>query len=284
MIPLINALPYERELEYFSPSSLAQFEADPVGFYLQRLGPPEFAPPREPQGFAAARGEAFDAAIKALIEDSEPDYSGVDPIPERDLAISEGARGAAYYVECGALEAARKDRPLKSVRSDIYGVAPGTDIPLRGKIDLVQCVRARSWRYMPLDWKTTGASSPNRGYAMHYGTTASGREVSSPHVDSRQPMESLNGRWADQLAIYHWLLGGGPHNAPVAVDQVCYLPNGALRVAQYRTLVSRRHQLALVNRLARAWHAVHERRVVPPELASGGIEMLLALPKTGGVW
>ena len=60
-------IPYIRQLAYFSPSSFQQFQDDRVGFYLQRLGPPEFVPVAEEEGFPAAVGTAFDAVIKAII-------------------------------------------------------------------------------------------------------------------------------------------------------------------------------------------------------------------------
>jgi hypothetical protein len=279
-----NPLPYARQPDYLSPSALKQLENDPAGFYLQRLAPDEFKQPREPQGFPAARGEAFDASTKAMLEGTEPDFSGIDKSDRRDEAIAAGLAGRDAYVKCGAYGLLKADplangRSVVSVRSDIRGFIPGTEVPLRGKVDLAH---AQDGKLQPLDWKTTGNPSPNKGFVRHWGTTPGGKEVKSPHKDWGLPMEAINPAWADQLAVYHWLLGNGIEAAAVGIDLVCYQADGSVRIAQYRATVSAEWQLALRGRMVKAWDQIHEGTVVPQELASAGIEFLLSLP--GSTW
>jgi len=61
------SLPYVRSVNFLSPSSLREIEKDPIKFYLKRLGPPQYAPSKEPQTGPMAVGTVFDAHVKTFL-------------------------------------------------------------------------------------------------------------------------------------------------------------------------------------------------------------------------
>jgi len=127
-------LAYTREPVYLSPSSFLQFDGDPLTFYIERLGPRDLRPAREQQGFAAGVGTAFDEWIKAGWEGVAPDFAGVE-CAEPARAIDLGVQVGLVYVESGAWGMLQSEGQIVGMESDLYGVIPGTDVPIRGKLD-----------------------------------------------------------------------------------------------------------------------------------------------------
>ena len=278
-------IPYERQIEYLSPSSLSQFEEDPLAFYFQRLGPIEYRPERDPQTYPMAVGSAFDALVKWRIAQR----NGLDcPTPKemirenvvtpdrREEAILFGRGLADFYEECGALDDLA-DTTSVEVLCDVATV-PGTGkfgVPIKGEIDAVRGAVVH-------DWKVTGAGSsyarsPNPGYVGLWDSRCPAIKFKA-HPRAWEPFEHLNAKWATQCVMYHWMLGRGI-DAPLAVsiDQVVCAPDGRVRVAQYRGDVSVEFQLAVKDRLSGAWQAISQQSVVASDLAAVGVETLRRL-------
>ena len=85
-------------------------------------------------------------------------------------------------------------------------------------------------------------------------------------------MESVSIDWADQLAMYGWMMGEeiGNEDVIVCIDQIVAKAAGKqglksgdplLRIANHRTRVSKQHQIALVERITLMWNAIHENHV-----------------------
>ena len=268
-------LPYVRTVEYLSPSSLRMLEEEPVEFYRRRCGPKDDMPDREPQGYPAAVGSAFDAVVKSLIAvDLGLPCPKLKPMlkekiendTHRKQAISEGLRLGAAYVACGAMDALKRD--------GITAIEPGEcikkvfGIPVRGDLDAI--LRDA----VPADWKVIGSGapgtrSPTQGYARLWTTKKPGLDM-GPHKKHGAPLEKYQESWATQLTMYGWLLGW-PVKLPMeyAVDEVVVGNMGHVRVAQHRGTISTDFQRSLRARLKAAWKRIVTEKVVPDVIGAG---------------
>lgn len=262
-------IPYVRDVSYVSPSSLAQFETDSVGFYLQRLGPLDMRPERETT-FAMEVGTGFDffakEATRALLGFA---HTARQANPLAMMRATVFWRG---YVTSGAFNAFLD---LDPVALDVTpGVVERWGVPIRGELD------AQLRGPAVFDWKTTGAesktgASPKPGYSSLFDSREPGDR--GPHKKGVLPLEKVDERWASQAGIYHWLQGGGMEEPRVVFDYVCPWPlktdtglASAIRVARYDTHISLAFMYRLRKRLRDCWAAIQERRVVDPrELGMG---------------
>lgn len=270
-------LPYVRTVEYLSPSSLRLLETSPVEFYLRRCGPDETKPARDPQGFPAAVGSAFDAYVKRLVAN---ELSLKCPNTKRMLkdkvethkkeAIAEGLRLSTLYVESGAFAALLKDGITKIEPGE--NIKKFSGVPVRGDLDAVvrKCV--------PMDWKVAGAGrpgtrSPTQGFARLWDTKKPGVDLGS-HRRCGESLEVFQEDWARQMVMYGWLLGW-PFKKPIpleyAIDEVLVGKPPRIRVAQHRGTISVKFQKSLQRRLLRAWRLIQEERIVPAAEAQGGL-------------
>ena len=268
------SLPYVRDLEYVSPSSLNEFERDPVGFYFKRLGPIESRPAREPQSFPAAVGTAFDAFVKTAVTEEEgiPSpllNSMLDGVA--DNAIPMGFQLYLDYSKCGGYDQFLDLEP-SSLEVETDAVVPGTEIPIFGYLD-AQVSGKRAF-----DWKVTssgrpGGMSPNKGYNACIDSRSG---ITRTHKLAGSCLETLNERWATQLTMYTWMLRGeiGPFGG--CIDQIVVCP-GYIRLAQFRAPVSVAFQHKVKQRILSMWTACQEERVVPCEMADLGYDTLGAL-------
>jgi hypothetical protein len=251
--------PHVRTVEYLSPSSLRQIEEAPIEFYFRRLGPPEMVPPLEEQGFPAAVGSAFDAHIKAFVGRCPPLTKLLETVTcERERAIKMGKELCDSYVQAGALMGAKIT--AVEIRPEVR-MAPGTSVPILGYLDAI------IGRRTVLDWKVSGAGapgtrSPHKGYARLWDTAVPWI-AGAPHDLCGIPFEEINAAWATQLTIYGWLLGKPIRRTTAAIDELCVGRDGRLRVAQFRTHITKEFQIAVRDRLVAAWNRIQEERVVP---------------------
>lgn len=279
-------LPYVRKPEYLSPSSLSAFERNPLEFYFNRCGPPEYRPPRLPQTFPMAVGSAFDAHVKrGLAEEigckcptlEELITRSVEPrADERQVAIQKGRDLYLYYRKCGAFDDLVKEAHWLEVELEPGTQhVPGTDkllmgrqvagVPIMGRPDAM-IIRNEHPRRTILDWKVTGAgsgASPHPGYNKLY-------DLKDPswaqHSRCGEPMDTLNPHWATQLAMYSWLMRPGSarsegfQDVHVAIDQVV-CSEKKIRVATFRTHVTAEFQQDLRTRLAYAWQKIQDEKV-----------------------
>lgn len=261
--------PYVRRLNYLSYSSLKHFEKDPVGFYLERLGPFETRPPREPSQypFSSSVGSAFDGLIKLAlrglvgIETDTPTRALERVDYERDKSLAMAGQMLALYAGSGALGWLLLEGPL-AVEQRIDGPIDG--VPCRVQIDCV--LRGK----VVLDWKTAGANnpasgppSPTPGYVRLFDSREAPMEPPKAHKKAGINFEEIDEEWATQLVFGQELIGGPP---AAGIDQLIVLPEGHLRVAQFRGVVGDTFRADVRARIKKAWSAIEEERVVPEGL------------------
>lgn len=265
------SLPYVRTVEYLSPSSLYELEETPLDFYLHRLGPEEFKRKTE-QTYPMAVGSAFDQEIKRRLGTVVPDQVSTTDRPGEARTL--GITLAERYCASEAFAHLQRERPTIGTR--LHGEAWG--VPISGEPDLFLRPRANRGQVLA-DWKVTSANrpgemSPNKGYRRLFNT-GEPEKVFGPHELCDEPLEVLNEKWATQLAIYGWLIHGPVIRARrVAIDQLVVWREGHVRIAQFRTVVSAAWQRKVRDRLQAAWTLIQEERVVPRDIAEGGVEFV----------
>lgn len=241
-------------------------------FYLRRLGPIEFEPPRE-QSFPAAVGLAFDSYVKTslsadltlacpslafLLSEIRPEH--------KDRATGMAGDLLAGYKFSGAYRRLLEERPEK-LFLDWEDFAPGTTVPVRCKLDALTLYGGRLTAH---DWKVFGAGrseppSPTPGYTTAWDTKSPG-QPSGPHEKAILPLDAIDEDWATQLAMYGWAAGFPISEMVGSIDQVIPCGQGRVRTAQYRARVTEAFQRRLIVRLEAAWLRIKEERVVPEEM------------------
>lgn len=273
-----------------SPTSLHLWESDREAFYLKYMSGVE--KPDQAQTLAMAVGSAFDAHVKSelvkhLYSEVPPEYELEAMLEEQvDAEIIPAAREAGKYVfdcyyKCGAYSElldllCRSTEPPRfefKITREIGGV------PLVGKPD---CWFMLNGGQVVLDWKVNGycstsPTSPKKLYSYCRDTWSETegkptRGGDGPHK-SFDPMEycgTLIGKhyledvdhdWADQLAIYTWMLGTpvGSETVIACIDQIAAKPGDPLpllRVAQHRCRLGSFWQHSLLGRLQDCWRTV----------------------------
>jgi len=266
-------IPYVRTVNYLSASALRMLEQNPVEFYFRRLGPPECAPPREQQSFPAAVGTAFDAFVKQAVAKEcalacpSQEFMLREVTEQRDRAIAMGAQLLYGYQKSGAYKRLVEERP-SSVTHDFEDFVPGTQVPIRSKID---CMIEHAGRVVPHDWKVTGANrpgqvSPTPGYCRQWDSDQPGLPKAA-HEKWQLNFEELDEDWATQLSIYSWAMGTPVTEVYASIDEVIVGADGRVRVAQFRNRISEGFQRKLVARLEDAWRRIKEEKVVPDHIA-----------------
>lgn len=288
--------------KYISPSSLAIYEKDKREFYLKYLA--DDRPPRFPQTQPMSIGASFDAHVKSYLMSNLKGRAGDPRFElrtifeaqveahNRDFAWNVGAYVFKCYLASGALadlmlelEQAMEEPKFEfEIESRIPHIDIVSGIPLLGKPDLFY--RSRGGLRIVHDWKVNGFmgkgnTSPKKGYIMcRDGWDASVAEASrshrTAHKDCQQTivdglhlnvahyLEDIDVSWADQLAIYGWVLG-----EPVGTKSVFCIEQitksgvapaaGAtsaqilLRVSSYRNRINAAYQEQLYKRLAAMW-------------------------------
>jgi len=275
-------IPYVRAINYLSPSSFMQLEQRPVEFYLRRLGPQSLAPPPEQQSFPAAVGIVFDALVKRALADRcgikcpSLAYLLREVTAERERALELGRVLLAGYESSGAMAALMDEGPgmLDIALEDFV---PGTEVPMRVKLDALTSYPVTGTVTVH-DWKVAGANrpgsrSPTPGY-LRLWDTDSANSRKGPHPRHVEPLEALNEDWATQVAIYGWIVGKPIGDTVASIDEILVGENGRVRTAQFRATVTAGFQVALRERIVEAWRKIREERVVPPEFAEHGAELL----------
>lgn len=278
--------------EYLSPSSLGLWESDRAAFYLKNLA--DKRPPRIKQEKYMAVGSAFDAYVKAALyqeacETGDTKYefqalfdSQVEP-QNRDWALAAGKYAFDAYVKSGSyaelldciLASEFPPQFEFSIKKEIYGV------PLLGKPDCRYIDMCGS--QVVLDWKCTGfcsksATSPYVGYRLvRDGWDVSeaktsrgcniGHKLFKPIVQNGMTigshyLEQTCKDWADQLAIYCWMLGVpvGSEDTVVRIEQLVCKPQEnkfpLIRVANHVCRISKEWQTGLISRICDCWNAI----------------------------
>lgn len=270
-----------RTPEFLSPTSIKKYTEDKEDFYFRYLS--EVKIPRPPQTQPMAVGSAFDAYVKSYLHTSLFG-SGYDLRYElgtifeeqveshnRDWAWEHGKLIFDKYKAAGCLadlmlelnQAVGKPRFEFTVQDTIDG-----DIPLLGKPDIF-FINSEGARVI-YDWKVNGycserLKSPMKGF-VKLRSNIDGTWYPETHknchllvfkgiaINIAMRLEDGNKDWADQLAIYAWLLGEeiGSEEIVFGIDQVCG-PADRLRFATHRLRISPDYQYNLFELIKQVW-------------------------------
>lgn len=279
---------------YLSPTSLHLWERDREEFYRKYLA--DTKRPHIAQSNAMAVGSAFDAFVKCELHKA---LFGNDGGGEYDLetlmeaqvdadclpfAYRAGQHTFDRYKICGAYDELLEDlqtsdSPPKfefTLMDEIGGV------PLIGKPD---CWYTRNDIQVVLDWKVMGycsrhTQSPKKLYRYCRDTwgadaakpTRGGAKAHPKYVEldhhghkiGTHWLEDVDKKWADQIAIYSWMLGVdvGDESMVTCIDQLACKPHPdgdepLIRVAQHRCRISSFWQHSLLGRLQDCWNTVN---------------------------
>lgn len=290
-----------RTLSYLSPTAISQWQTDQQEYYLRYLA--EERPDKFPQTQPMAVGSAFDAYIKSHLSgrlfgpSASPDFKfetifekQVEP-QNRDWALTAGKHCFESYKQSGALadllldlqQAKSEPRFEFEVQANVSDGGPF--VPLLGKPDV--WFQNKDGGHVILDWKVNGYMSrspvsPAPGYIRVRDGWISGKS-SKKHPDAvvmshkgmlinvAQYLEDANPDWANQLAIYAWIMGepvGG--DFIVAIDQLCCRPvignfSGScapqVRVAEHRTRIKPDFQIKLFAVIKKMWEIVNSEHI-----------------------
>lgn len=280
-----------REVERLSPTSLYVWESDREAFYTKYLS--DAKPEWEPQSPAMIVGSAFDAFVKHHLhkdlfgESEEFDLRSLFESQCTNEELQDWAWDAGKYVfdcykKCGCygeiLKELEKSEEDPRFEFALFGNIEG--VPVIGKPDMwykcgVQVV---------LDWKVMGycskySNSPKKLYKTCRDTWT--KEVSKPtrgggeakphkkyeemehcgHLIGGHWLEDVDKKWADQIAMYSWLLGVeiGNEDMVTCIDQLSCKPGEPkplIRVAQHRCRISQDWQMKLLDRLKSCWETI----------------------------
>ena len=277
---------------YLSPSQLSLFESNLDEYYGQHLS--EIRAPKIPQANYMAAGSAFDAYVKSAMHEilfgkgADPKFefttlfeSQVDP-HNRDELLGFGAYIFDCYKISGAyddlLQMLQDSESEPQFESKVERVIEG--IPLLGKPDL-RFIH-KSGAHVILDWKCNGlfsksATSPCKNFRLcrdgwspetAKATVGAGnshknyRPVQYKGIEIHAGfLEEANEDWADQLAIYAWILDEpvGDESVIYCIDQLCGKPRPdktLIRVANHRARISHMYQQILIGRLHDCWNRI----------------------------
>lgn len=238
-----------------------------------------------------AMGSGFDARVKSAIHTTVFGEAATKGSPYefecifekqvephvRDVVLERSADLFNQYVASGAYGELLGDivhSPFApemefSVRGDIEGV------PLLGKPDLRYITK--SHLHVIADWKVNGSmsktgASPVQGYkrCLDYGSKTHGkshkkyRPLSFRDEEINEAyLEEFDADWADQLAIYSWLLGEsiGSEDFVIRMEQVACRPVKdrdlpRAKFATHMSRISKSHQEALMARIKMCWQTV----------------------------
>ena len=273
--------------KYISPSSLSKFESDRRDFYTRYLC--DTKTKRSPQMDFMAVGSAFDgftkhqihrdvfglAATKGTMYDRETIFEAQVEEDVRDVGRERGEDLFAQYVESGAYGALIADIQASPFAPEMEFTvqADVASIPLLGKPDLRYITKQGV--HVICDWKVNGSTSkygasPFKGYQIArdiWGSNTNGKPHKGYLGDAYKDvmvqdlyLEDKCDYWADQLAVYGWLLKEevGSENFVVRMEQIACRPVKSrdlprAKFATHMNRISEPYQQALLARLKMCW-------------------------------
>lgn len=279
-----------RKIKRLSPTSLHIWENDRELFYTKYLS--DAKPEWEPQSPAMIVGSSFDAFVKSALHHHifGGDEYELETLFEkqctnkelRDWAWDAGKYTFERYRICGCYDEILNEL----LQSD---EAPRFEFELNGEIEGIPVIgKPDMWYHykvqVVLDWKVMGycssyANSPKKYYKTCRDTWS--KEMAKPtrgggetkphkkykeidhygHKIGQHWLEEVDKKWADQIALYSWLLGVdiGDENMVCCIDQLCCKPGEdkpLIRVAQHRCRISKEWQDKLLLRLKSCWETI----------------------------
>lgn len=287
-----------KKRDYISPTAIKMFYDDIEKFYLAYLS--ETPTPREPQTQAMSIGSAFDAYVKSYLHqviygnNADPRFEFQTLFEaqveshNRDWALDNGRYAYECYVKSGALadlllelQEASEDPVFEiEVRGIVDGRREGVTatvggMVLLGKPDLF--FKNKENHAVVRDWKVNGwcsksAKSPEKGFMkLRHSNGPTGHD--GPHkeavpmrykgslVNLNNTLDTVNRDWAEQVAIYGWLLGEPVGSGfLVGIDQLVCKPNSPypiVRIAEHRTVIAPDFQWQLYERAQNVWDVIN---------------------------
>ncbi len=279
--------------EYLSPTSLHLFEKSTEEFYLRYLC--DTKQEREPQTRPMSIGSSFDAYCKSYLFEAlfgnkvkgspyelETIFTEQVKPHNRDWAWEHGRIVFEEYRNAGCvadlmleLNQSIGDPRFEISIQDTIETSIG-EVPLLGKPDIF-FINSEGARVV-YDWKVNGYcasrnTSPMKGY-VKLRTWKNNNWDWNQHRDCVQMvfkgitiniatcLEDCNKAWADQLAIYSWLLGEpvGSEEVVFGIDQVVG-PADKLRFAQHRLRIRPEHHYHLLELLTHIWDCIQRRHI-----------------------
>ena len=253
----------DKKPTYLSPSSLMNFYTQPWTFYLNKMRSDKLYP-REPQGFAAGVGTAFDIKAKEyLLATGQVNSTiGIGEIKKSldeyhfKKCMDEGEKIMNLYKTSRAIK--KHDWRLVELHKRV----PIEGVPILGQLDAVVWDKDFGGN-VPLDFKVSGANSktgvsPKKGYFRIFD----GKEWKPQHKIYHPDIavEEIDKKWGIQFCTYGWLLGipvGKPF--PVYFDHPVY--NGKdkiLKIAQYKAMVTEEFQSEVLEMYQTAWREIND--------------------------
>ena len=219
-------------------------------------------------GEAATKGSPYE--FESIFEKQvEPHVR--DVVSERSLDLFN------QYVECGAYGELLGDIVQSPFAPEMEFEAKGEieGVPLLGKPDLRYITK--DYLHVIADWKVNGSmsktgASPVQGYkrCLDYGSNTNGKchkkyrplQFKSLEINEAY-LEEFEADWADQLAIYSWLLGEpiGCEDFVIRMEQVACRPVKdrplpRAKFATHMSRISKEHQEKLLARVKMCWDTV----------------------------
>jgi len=196
----------------------------------------------------------------------------------RDIGRERGEDLFAQYVESGAYGNLRADIAASPYAPEMEFTIQGevNGVPLLGKPDLRYITKAGV--HVICDWKVNGSTSkygasPFKGYQIArdiWGSNTNGKPHKGYRGDAYKDvmvqdiyLEEKCDYWADQLAIYSWLLDEpvGSEDYVVRMEQIACrqvktrdLPRA--KFATHMNKISEGYQQALLARITMAWSTI----------------------------
>ena len=262
-----------RTIKYLSPTSYKLYCDDKDEFYRRYLS--DTRRPREPQTRPMAVGSAFDAYVKASLQDRLLGVKDtfttlfekqVEP-HNRDWARIHGKKCYDFYIECGAfadlaLILAKSDTTPK-FEFEVEGLV-STEIGGAKLLGRPDCHFTLQGMEVILDWKINGyeatrTRSPMPGYTrirpsgkMHKDCIV--QKINGIDINIAAKLEDLDVDWATQIAVYSWLCAGKVGERCVAAIHQFTGPE--LRVAEHSCFVGAEFQQSIFKHMVSVWEIV----------------------------
>lgn len=238
-----------------------------------------------------AMGSGFDARVKSSIHEAVFGVVTTKGSPYefetlfekqvephvRDIVLERSSDLFDQYVDSGAYGHLLGDIVQSPFAPEMEFEAKGEveGVPLLGKPDLRYITK--DYVHVIADWKVNGSmsktgASPRQGYklCLDYGSNTHGkshkkfRPFDFKGLEINEAfLEEFDTDWADQLAIYSWLLGEpvGGEEFVIRMEQIACRPvkDRVLPRAKFATHMSRiskNHQEALLARVKMCWETI----------------------------
>lgn len=260
-------------IKFLSPTSISLFQKSVNAFVEKYI----LKAPRMAQTQPMAAGAAFDAFVKSYLyqkligQSAKYELAAIFEAQveehNRDWASMAGRHIFEEYKKTGSLVSllAEMENRIGDPRFEFTVQENVQGVELLGKPDIFFV--SKTGARVIYDWKVNGYcsksnTSPAKGYIrlnpgakMHRDCTLF--EYKGILINAQMYLEDVNKSWADQLAIYSWIMGEdiGSKDTVFGIDQVCG-PATKLRFASHRLRISPEYQVNLFQMIKQIWDQI----------------------------